>query len=546
MTRTEKFIIYVTTALFVMWSVSYIYRSSFTAIDGNRYFSLLDDSMISMRYAWNLSHGYGLVWNPGERVEGYTNLLMTLIMSLATWLLDKKTAVIAIQLLGIPTILAVAFLTKRIAQETNQDGPSLRLIKNLSFISVLLYFPLSYWTLMGMETGLVTVFVLCSVLFTFLWLHNGKDSLLYSTALACGLAFLARNDAFIYAVLVFGFLILQTIIAERGRTVFLKIAIAIGVYGLFIGGQIIFRWVYYGALLPNTYILKISGTPLSVRLNDGVVYVFSFMRESVILLLLALFPALYKKTGEKWFMFMFPIAAMAYAVWSGGDSWERWRFIAPAVPLALIIACDACITIGGKLIERSKFNRPSKNKDGKLPSPWPSMIAVGLTLFMMVSVDLPYLPDIIPNSQLADSQENQRHMNQAIAIENLTTSDASIGVFWAGLIPYYTGRHAVDFLGKSDKYIASLPPHLPDNIVWFRNIVQPGHDKYDLSYSIKELQPTYIQRLNWVDESVGKWGTDNYIQLAYQGPLGIQIILVKKDSPYILWDKGTIKPWPGD
>jgi hypothetical protein len=26
--------------------------------------------MISMRYAWNVSHGSGLVWNPGERVEG--------------------------------------------------------------------------------------------------------------------------------------------------------------------------------------------------------------------------------------------------------------------------------------------------------------------------------------------------------------------------------------------------------------------------------------------------------------------------------------------
>ncbi len=33
--------------------------------------------MILMRYAYNLAHGNGLVWNPGERVEGITNPLWT-------------------------------------------------------------------------------------------------------------------------------------------------------------------------------------------------------------------------------------------------------------------------------------------------------------------------------------------------------------------------------------------------------------------------------------------------------------------------------------
>ena len=37
-----------------------------------------DDAFISYRYARNLVEGSGLVYNPGERVEGYTNLLWTL------------------------------------------------------------------------------------------------------------------------------------------------------------------------------------------------------------------------------------------------------------------------------------------------------------------------------------------------------------------------------------------------------------------------------------------------------------------------------------
>jgi len=41
---------------------------------------LADDSFISFRYAWNLVHGRGLVYNAGEYVEGYTNLLWTLLL----------------------------------------------------------------------------------------------------------------------------------------------------------------------------------------------------------------------------------------------------------------------------------------------------------------------------------------------------------------------------------------------------------------------------------------------------------------------------------
>ena len=40
-----------------------------------------DDAFISFRYAANLAEGHGLVFNPGERVEGYTNFLWTLIFA---------------------------------------------------------------------------------------------------------------------------------------------------------------------------------------------------------------------------------------------------------------------------------------------------------------------------------------------------------------------------------------------------------------------------------------------------------------------------------
>ena len=43
-----------------------------------------DDAFISYRYAENLAGGYGLVFNHGEKVEGYTNFLWTLVLSIAS------------------------------------------------------------------------------------------------------------------------------------------------------------------------------------------------------------------------------------------------------------------------------------------------------------------------------------------------------------------------------------------------------------------------------------------------------------------------------
>ena len=43
---------------------------------------VVDDAFISFRYAQNFLQGHGLVYNPGERVEGYTNFLWVLLVAL--------------------------------------------------------------------------------------------------------------------------------------------------------------------------------------------------------------------------------------------------------------------------------------------------------------------------------------------------------------------------------------------------------------------------------------------------------------------------------
>src|SRR5437667_6244739 len=49
-----------------------------------RHFEFIqDDSFITFRYVRHLISGNGLVWNLGERVEGYTTFLWTALLALA-------------------------------------------------------------------------------------------------------------------------------------------------------------------------------------------------------------------------------------------------------------------------------------------------------------------------------------------------------------------------------------------------------------------------------------------------------------------------------
>src|ERR1041385_179833 len=151
--------------LYILWSVIFIVQPSVVAIDGKRYFNLLDDAMISMRYAWNLSHGHGLVWNPGERVEGYTNLLLTLLMSIYTGLFDKSLAVLAVSITGIVIVLGCFYLTWKLCDFFVEDLEEQWqfLIKTIVLNMLLTYYSLSYWSLLGMETGLLTLLILASL-----------------------------------------------------------------------------------------------------------------------------------------------------------------------------------------------------------------------------------------------------------------------------------------------------------------------------------------------------------------------------------------------
>jgi hypothetical protein len=102
----------------------------------------------------------------------------------------------------------------------------------------------------------------------------------------------------------------------------------------------------------------------------------------------------------------------------------------------------------------------------------------------------------------------------------------------AGVIPYYTGLKGYDFLGRTDAYIAALPPDLSGDIAWSGMYSVPGHNKYDLTYSIEQLQPTYIETSKWGRQDLTEWVNAHYVTVNDNGvPL-----LLRKGAPEIRWN----------
>jgi hypothetical protein len=529
----ENLIILVIAIGFIIWCLVFIFKMSLIGIDGKRYFTLFDDAMISMRYAWNFSHGFGLVWNPGQFVEGYTNLLMTLLMSLGTWLFSKSDSVLFIQILGIVIMLGIAYVTMRIADQIleYENIQHRSLIRILTFACPLAYYPLVYWSLTGMETGLLTILLSVSILFALRFISNRKTSNLVFMAISLGLTFLTRTDSGVFAFIIFLFILIE-LIATKTKRLAIQMIGPLAIFLVFILGQLIFRWSYYGEWVPNTAILKLSGIPLLTRIKNGVVFIKPFLSTSLVLLLLISFELIFNFTRTRLFFISLICAACVYQIWAGGDPWPYWRMLSPIMPIVFLLFIQASWAII-RVISNSGIFREYFLRHPIFSMKMIEILCIVLiTFFGIWRANEGFRGEILFINRPFTSDALASNVNVAIALNYLTKPDATVGVFWAGTIPFYTGRVAFDFLGKNDAYISHLPPHISGTPDWTRMSYKPGHNKYDLEYSIKTLKPTYVQSYIFQTQDLSEYAKVNYQQVEYKGVT----LLLLKNSPSVNWN----------
>ena len=509
---------------FLLYAGLYIYRTSFV-IGGQRYFSLFDDAMVSMRYARNLAHGQGLVWNPGgERVEGYTNPLWVLYMSLFHLLPVAPAKVsLFIQVSGALFLLMDLIVVKKIADLL---APKSTFVGLAAVLLTAFYLPLNTWSLQGMEVGLGALIVTVSLWLAIRTLQAGQFSpWLY---LLLGIGTLVRLDLAVPLVAIGSFLALFD--AKNRRR---HVLIGASALVFFVLAQTAFRLWYYGDVFPNTYYLKMTGYPLFFRITRGLYVTLDFAwRLDWLLALLPLTLYLYRREKGMLLLGWVFLLQVMYSIYVGGDAWEWWgganRYVCIAMPAFMILTARGISRIATAILHGLNNRRPWLDRYGRYA-------LVALALVSLTDFDPLYgrqsLGELLLLQRPLHVTDNIKRVQAALLVDQITTPQATVAVAWAGALPYFMNRYAIDLLGKNDRVIAHEPMRVPSG--WMKLVgYYPGHLKWDYAYSIGQLQPDVVAQLWQSPEEAAP-----YLQSYRELTLGGLTFYLRQGSPNILWDK---------
>jgi arabinofuranosyltransferase len=389
-----------------------------------------DDAFISFRYARNLVESHELAWNPGtgERIEGYTNFLWTLLMAAA--IAAGVDPVPASKILGLCFALLTLLLTYRLAARLLQS-------RGAALLAVALLgtnYTFSAFATSGLETQMQTFLILAGVSLAFSIAEQGRWSVRRSAAFSvvCAAALLTRLDSAIPVLVLFVYFLMNPAGRAAGAALVLPALLVVGSWFLW-------RHAYYGSWLPNSYYAK--GAMFSPDiLKGGVLYLFGFFLSYCLLPLAFLFLFMFRDIlARRETRVLACICALwlLYIMRVGGDFME-FRFIVPVLPFIFILVSTTLRALENRRIQAAFVT-----------------MLLFCSLFHSVTFrgtpgveSVPKLRDYITGE--SDNWELAGKVLGALFPEGGVTLAATA----AGAIPYYSKLPAVDMLGMNDAWVA--------------------------------------------------------------------------------------------
>ncbi|HYL05798.1 MAG TPA: hypothetical protein VE075_07145 [Thermoanaerobaculia bacterium] len=480
-------------AAMAAWSAWFIGRSSFV-VSGRRIFCLFEDAMISMTYARSLVEGHGLNWaRMGRPVEGFTHpLWVALMVPINALPLDPRFRSLPVQLLSLAILGLHVVLVRRVTLRFFATAGARHWLP--AALLTAFYYPLSYWSLMGLESGLQALLTTASVLLALDVVCRGEDR--HRALLLLGAAaYLLRMDMVLMVLVVQLYVIAGGGLREpRQRVSWLQGA---AMFAALAAGYSVFRWITFGDLLPNTYYLKLYRIPLAVRLLRGSRSLWESLADHLPLLAVtgAGVGVLLRHHPDRGWRrrLLLPaslvLTAFAYSVYVGGDAYEMLlnvranRFTAYVMPQVFIL-----------------FNALINEASARMPRLAGRRLAAAAAVLALVSADGLWLAaDAAGNRRdLAVTRPPWTTAGQAavyramIRLRDEIAPGSVVATACAGIPAYFSDFRMVDELGYSDRHIARLPPALPlgpDDYQLF----QPGHVKWDVAYVLAR-RPAAIVR----------------------------------------------------
>lgn len=296
------------------------------------HFNVIDDAYISFQYTRNLVSGNGVVFNPGEYVEGYTNFLWIVVLAPFYAIANALSAQFTPIAISVSIVLALVDLTLLflIARRLfHRDWVAITLTL---FVCALDNAYVGY-AMGALEIHLLIAFVLGAIL---IWMQPIRRRWFWTALLLAG-ACMTRPDAGI-VVATFGLSSMLGLIVrdpdrawESRAELAKQTALTIGVWLVVYGAYFAWRYSYYGALLPNTFYLKV-GSQIDAT-ERGLVYSLAFLEDRYYLPALAGLTLLWPRNSILRWLVVLVVAHATYVTYVGGDFYSGHRFYVVLLPI---------------------------------------------------------------------------------------------------------------------------------------------------------------------------------------------------------------------
>jgi hypothetical protein len=211
----------------------------------------LEDAAMLMRYAQNLAHGHGVVWNLGEEpVDGATDFLFMVLSAAGIRL--GLSAQAAIRMIDIAALAATIPLVYFTARRLHATGP---IIAGIAAAFVASGRGL-YYTEAGFGAPFFGLTVATTWLFAMLYRRTPSSRpVSLGFAVAALLMALTRPEGTLLAA----FMLVAVIVTVGPRRGLLLIAVTTLVFGTLGLGYFLWRWHYFAYPLPNAFYKKGGG-----------------------------------------------------------------------------------------------------------------------------------------------------------------------------------------------------------------------------------------------------------------------------------------------
>jgi len=449
-----------------------------------------DDGFISLQYAKNLLRGNGLVYNPGERVEGYTNFLWVVLVAGVNRLLPWTTLPDVAETLGIvcgavTVVVVCRFAWIVWAQQRRWFGL-------LAGAFLACHSGFAAWGTGGLETTLLALLLFVGAS-TYVWfLRTGRRFI----AVPCwfALATMTRPDAgaLFAATAIHAFARERRLGVPLRRT---RLVAFVAVFAVIYLPYFAWRLAYYGYPLPNTFYAKVGGDVH--QYFRGVGYLLGYARVYGVVVFLPAVLLLLRRNRAVWrdYLALLVVVYGACIVFVGGDGLAFYRFVAFIAPLIYLLVAEGF----ADLYERTARWR--------MAPAWTRPVALvgAISASLLLTAQQSLLPLLVPGThrwlepqsglsfpgvgsdhayRWFDNYFVDRQAAAARWLEAHARKDAVVASTPAGSIAYHMDHlRVIDMLGLTDAHIAHGTSATGKG--------RAGHEKGDGAYVLSRA-PDYI------------------------------------------------------